>query len=155
MENRHVSKEDFDNLTTNKFFDQVYDFQKQGINNIHSENPVSELFFSTHNINILQEGLRYMVYKKTQKVIDKQSENELLIIMRSIYLQYAKHMPYNIIAQVKNLNSKVLDFAVSKVSSEVIQYYDYKQHASTLPIPLDHAVNVSQAGTKILHNNQY
>jgi hypothetical protein len=154
MENKHVSKEDFDNLTRNKFFEQVYDFQKQGIKNIHSENPVSELFFSKHNIEILQQGLRYLVYKKTQQVIDNQSENELLIIMRSIYLQYAKHMPYNIISQVKALNTRVLDYAVDKVSSEVKQYADYKQHASTLPMPLEHAVNVSLAGTKILHNRQ-
>lgn len=155
MENRHVSKEEFDNLTRNNFFEQVYDFQKQGIKNIHSENPVSELFFSKHNIEILQQGLRYLVSKKTKQVIDKQSENELLIIMRSIYLQYAKHMPYNIISQVKALNTKVLDYAVDKVSSEVKQYEDYKQHASTLPMPLEHAVNVSLAGTKILHNRKF
>lgn len=155
MNNEHVSKEDINSLTTNKFFDQVYDFQKQGIKNIHAENPVSELFFSKHNISVLQQGLRYSVFKKTGKTIDNQSENELLIIMRSIYLQYAKHMPYNIIMQVKSLNSKVLDYAVDRVSGEVKQYFDYKHHASTLPIPLEHAKNVSPVGTKVLLNKQF
>ena len=158
--NNQVDKEHFDNLTSYKFFlenSDNYDFQKQGIKNIHTENPISALYFSKHNIDVLQNGIRYSVFKKTDDtiIIDKQSENELLIIMRSIYLQYCKHTPYNIIEQVKELNSKVLDFAVPKILVEVNQYVNYKKDASSLPIPLEHSKNMSSKGTKILYNKEF
>lgn len=148
------------NLTSYKFFTENidnYDFKKQGIKNIHTENPISELFFSKHNIFILQNGIRYSVFKKTNdlKIIGNQSEHELLIIMRSIYLQYCKHKPYNIVEQVKELNSKVIDYAVPNILVELNQYVNYKKDASSLPIPLEHAKNVSSAGTKILYTREF
>lgn len=155
-----VQTDHYNNLTSYKFFTDDahnYDFQKQGIKNIHTENPVSELFFSHHNIDILQNGIRYSVFKRTSdlKVIDGQSENELLIIMRSIYLQYCKHKPYNIVEQVRDLNSKVLDFAVPRILVELNQYVNYKKDASALPIPLEHSKNVSSKGTKILYSREF
>ena len=148
------------NLTSYKFFTENvdnYDFKKQGIKNIHTENPISELFFSQHNISILQNGIRYSVFKKTNdlKIIGNQSEHELLIIMRSIYLQYCKHKQYNIVEQVKELNSKVIDYAVPNILVELNQYINYKKDASSLPIPLEHAKYVSSAGTKILYTKEF
>ena len=148
------------NLTSYKFFTENvdnYDFKKQGIKNIHTENPISELFFSKHNISILQNGIRYSVFKKTNdlKIIGNQSEHELLIIMRSIYLQYCKHKQFNIVEQVKELNSKVIDYAVPNILVELNQYINYKKDASSLPIPLEHAKYVSSAGTKILYTREF
>lgn len=157
----NIDKNDlFKNLTSYKFFtDNVdnHDFQKQGIKNIHTENPISELFFSKHNISILQNGIRYAVFKRTSdlKIIDNQSENELLIVMRSIYLQYCKHRPADIISQVKELNTKVLDFAVPRVLVELNQYINYTKDASSLPIPLEHSKNVSLKGTKVLYTKEF
>ena len=148
------------NLTSYKFFTENvdnYDFKKQGIKNIHTENPISELFFSKHNISILQNGIRYSVFKKTNdlKIIGNQSEHELLIIMRSIYLQYCKHKQYNIVEQVKELNSKVIDYAVPNILVELNQYINYKKDASSLPMPLEHAKYVSSKGTKILYTKDF
>ena len=156
MENESQLK----NLTSYKFFTENvdnYDFKKQGIKNIHTENPISELFFSKHNISILQNGIRYSVFKKTNdsNIIGNQSEHELLIIMRSIYLQYCKHKQYNIVEQVKELNSKVIDYAVPNILVELNQYINYKKDASSLPIPLEHAKYVSSAGTKILYTREF
>lgn len=148
------------NLTSYKFFTESvdnYDFKKQGIKNIHTENPISELFFSKHNISILQNGIRYSVFKKTNdlKIIGNQSEHELLIIMRSVYLQYCKHRQYDIVEQVKELNSKVIDYAVPNIVVELNQYINYKKDASSLPMPLEHAKYVSSAGTKILYTKEF
>jgi hypothetical protein len=148
------------NLTSYKFFSEKVDnndFQQQGIKSIHTENPISELFFSKHNINTLQDGIRYLVFKKASDwtIIGYQSENELVIIMRSIYLQYCKHKPYNIVDQVKELNGKVIDFAVPRILVELNQYVNYKKDASSLPIPLEHSKNVSSKGTKVLHTMQF
>ena len=158
--NSKINENQVDNLTSYKFFadnKSNFDLNTQSIKNIHTENPVSELFFSKHNITTLQNGIRYSVFIKTNNlsVIDFQSEFELLIIMRSIYLQYCKHKQYDIVGQVKDLNSKVLDYAVPKVLVELNQYINYKRDASTLPMPLEHSKNVSQRGTRILYTKEF
>lgn len=161
MENNgRVDISSYKNLTSYKFFDEQYnnhDFQKQGIKNIHVENKVSSLFFSRHNIDTLQSGIRYSVYKRSQNkhIIDNQSENDLMVIMRSIYLQYSKNLPYDIVEQVKRLNSMVLDYCVPNILREVNQYNNYTNDIGSLPIPLDHAKNMSSKGTKINHMKEF
>jgi hypothetical protein len=147
-------------LTHYDLFDKTkyaYDFNVQGIKNIHSTNPISDVFFSQQNIDILQNGIRYVVYKRTHDnlVIDKQSENELLIIMRSIYLQYSKHKPFGVLDQVRMLNSKVIDYAVPAILVELNQYVNYTRDASALPVPLEHSKNISPKGTKVLYNSAF
>lgn len=161
MENNgRVDISSYKNLTSYKFFDEQYnnhDFQKQGIKNIHVENKVSSLFFSRHNIDTLQSGIRYSVYKRSQNkhIIDNQSENDLMVIMRSIYLQYSKNLPYDIVEQVKRLNSMVLDYCVPNILREVNQYNNYKNDIGSLPIPLEHSKNMSSKGTKINHMKEF
>lgn len=161
MENNgRVDISSYKNLTSYKFFDEQYDnhdFQKQGIKNIHVENKVSALFFSRHNIDTLQSGIRYSVYKRSQNkhIIDNQSENDLMVIMRSIYLQYSKNLPYGIVEQVKKLNSMVLDYCVPNILREVNQYHNYTNDIGSLPIPLEHSKNMSSKGTKINHMKEF
>ena len=113
---------------------------------------LSDLFFSPQNMEALQQGIRYLVYEKSCKkhVIDKQSEEDLHIVMRSIYLQHALNLPYMIVEQVRDLNKKVLDFIVPRVLNEISIYMEYKRRVSTLPVPLARSENTSVTGTKTL-----
>ncbi len=149
-----------ENLTRYDLFDKTkhaYDFNSQGIKNIHSTNPISDVFFSKENIGILQDGIRYIVYKRSSDklIIDRQSDNELLIIMRSIYLQYSSHKPYAVLEQVRELNSKVIDYAVPVILTELNQYVNYTKDASALPVPLEHSKNISPKGTKVLYTREF
>ena len=49
--------------------------------------PLSDLFFSAMNIDALQEGIRYQVFRQTGQVIGRQSDAELKILMRGTFLQ--------------------------------------------------------------------
>lgn len=113
---------------------------------------LSDLFFSDTNIAALQEGIRYRIYTETdgQYVIGRQSDTELKIIMRSIYYQHAKNMPTDIVGQVRDLNAKVLEWAVPEVLSNLKQHIVYLRDASTLPMPLEHAQKVTSKGTRTL-----
>lgn len=113
---------------------------------------LSNLFFCPANIDALQEGIRYRVYVETngKYVIGRQNDQELKIVMRSIYYQYAKHQDNNELAQVRTLNAKVLDWAVPEVLSNLRQYESYRRDASTLPMPLEHAQLMTTKGTKTL-----
>ncbi len=112
---------------------------REALNGSWSNTPLSDTFFSRENINMLQNGLRYGVYEKSnnQFVIGNQNNDELKIIMRSIFLQNSKNLPTNITEQIVNLNNKVLDYGVNQVYGEVESYMKYKRDASSLVSPMD------------------
>jgi len=150
------------NILTKSSDINIINYQQKQVNNeqFYAEalvghftpNPVSNLFFSCNNIDVLQNGLRYMVYKQTggKYTIGRQSDHDLKIVMRSIYLQYAKNLPNDVVGQVRELNGKVLDWTVGEVMSNLKQYETYRKDASTLPMPLEYGPLVTQRGTKTL-----
>jgi hypothetical protein len=120
--------------------------------------PVSDLFFSAVNIKALQLGIYNTVLNKTcgKIVIGDQSVNELLTIMRSLYLQESQHSAIlSPVPQVKRLNEKVIMFASPRIISEAQMHKAYLQRTSTLPVPMDHGQSTSVAGTKTLENKRF
>ena len=65
-----------------------------GIKGNFEKNCVNDLFFSQTNIDALQTGMKNLVASKTngKHIIGNQSENELMIIMRGIYLEYGQNL---------------------------------------------------------------
>lgn len=105
--------------------------------------PLSVAFFSSSNQQILQNGIRAGVYRMSQGkyVIGQQSEDDLKIIMRGIYLQYSRNSPDNITGQIQRLNDLVLNYCVPRVYSEAKGYLTYLKDASTLVIPMSTPIN--------------
>jgi hypothetical protein len=117
------------------------------------ETVLSKTFFSPENTKILQNAIRKEVYdrsKEKQWVIDEQSADELQIVMRSLYLQYAKNLDYDIPGQIHDLNDLVIEWCVPRILSEIGMYQYYLKDISTLPTPLQHPVSQSSAGSKSL-----
>jgi hypothetical protein len=108
---------------------------------ILEDNLLSRVFFSSGNVQILQNGLRAGVYRMSGErklVIAPQNVDNLKIIMRSIYLQYAEHREdISVTKQVEDLNKIVLDYVIPTVYNETIGYLKYIQDQSTLVQPLD------------------
>lgn len=124
--------------------------------NITSRNKsctkLSDLYFSMDNINILQYGIRNRILNESngEIFIGRQSDDELKIIMRSIYYQYGKNLDYDIMGQIKELNEKVLDWSIPRIISNIKQYNKYIQDISNMPVPLERAELTSEKGTKSL-----
>ena len=110
------------------------------------ENILSQVFFSAGNIQILQNGIRAGVYKMSnnQIVVPPQNQDQLKIIMRSIYLQYAEHLKTGVTAQVERLNKLVWDYAIHQVCNEAVGYVNYMRDQSTLVMPMDRPVQVDR-----------
>jgi len=120
------------------------------ISNIVVPNAVSRTFFSNDNVEHIQREIVNNVYNQSQKVISRQSYQELQIIMKSIYLQYSRNLPYDIEQQVFTLNKYVIDECVSIIIPNVIQYNKYITEI-TGPIPINpRSINVSNKGDKSL-----
>lgn len=127
-------------------------FRKQALTGVLECNLLNQVFFSQENVDLLQDKIRYAVWMASNKkfIIDKQSEVDLQLIMKSIYLQYAKNIPHNIKEQVADLNDLTLQDCVPKILSGVEQHMYYLFDASTQPVPLSLPENMSSAGRKIL-----
>lgn len=127
-------------------------FAKEAMGGQFTSTKLSDVFFSVCNINALQEGIRYRIYVETngKHIIGRQSDNELKIVMRSIYLQNAKNDSRPVVEQVRELNALVLQWAVPEVLSNLLQYEVYRRDASSLPVPLERAQLATSKGTKTL-----
>jgi hypothetical protein len=120
--------------------------------------PLSKAFFSKENAMIIQNAIRKSVYEKSgpkQYKISDQSADELTIIMRTMYLQYAQNLPYDIVGQVTDLNKKVVDWSVPHILSAVDHYQYYLNDISHMPVPMARSVSLSSAGTKSLPQNPF
>ena len=106
------------------------------------DTALSNAFFSSANMKIVQNGIRAGVYKKSnsQYVIGEQNGDELKIVMRSIFLQYSKNKPTNISDQIRELNNIVFDYSVNQVYGEAQGYMTYKKDVSTLVVPIAHPI---------------
>ncbi len=115
---------------------------------------LSKLFFSSKNIEIIQNAIRYEVWKTTDKnaVISKQSDTELLIVMRSIFVQNAKHRPDNITQQISDLNDLVVKAVVPGIISEATAHLSYLRDKFGGITPLPPPVCVNTAGLKQLRS---
>ena len=119
---------------------------------------LSKAFFSDANARAIQNSIRRAVYEKSgpkKYVIDDQSADELTIIMRTMYLQYAQNLPKDIAGQVQELNEKVLNWSVPHILSAVDHYQYYLNDISHMPVPLARSVSLSSAGTKSLPFNPF
>lgn len=106
---------------------------------IFEETTLSKVYFSSANIQIIQNGLRAGVYNLSDKkyVIAPQNIDTLKIIMRSIFLQHAQQTEDRIKEEVTRLNSLVLEYAIPNVYNEVEGYIKYCRDQSTLVTPMD------------------
>ena len=98
-------------------------FKTEAVRGIHTESRLSELFFSSKNIKHIQDGIRFSIHKRTKKVIGNQDEDELKIVMRSIYLQYSQNLSNNVGQQVTTLNKKVIDIFDTNINLNAFREY--------------------------------
>jgi hypothetical protein len=122
------------------------------VSNIVENNPLNNMFFSQQNIDILQKAIRLHVYSKSHKKfsVDLQSKDELLLLMRGIYLQYSKNQDAKLNEQVKELDKLVINEAVPIILSNVELHYSYLYDLSEPRFmrPIDRAKNVSSKGER-------
>jgi hypothetical protein len=107
--------------------------------------PLSDRFFSVRNLAEIQMQLRIIIREKTGYTIAKQSDEELAIVLRNVYVLYADQSA-NIEAEVRRLNALVLGIVVPMVGTGISQYLGYVRDASQMHVPMERSKNVSQKG---------
>jgi hypothetical protein len=112
---------------------------------------LSDAYFSRINAQRIQKEITSEVYRRSgpkKYQIDDQDVDELKMIMRGMYYQYAKNQPTNVQAQVLELNERVLAWSVPHILSAVDHYIYYLKDIDTLPVPMAQPMHLSSAGTR-------
>lgn len=147
-----TSKESLGELSSATNYQLTVDDKQLSVSNtkylfrgLYGETLLTFLFFSDKNVRNIQNLIRFVIYKQTEYTVDDQSINELLIIMRSIFLEYSAHpklieenmspqekiiLMQKYTKEVERLNDIVVNAVVPKVVSQMIQYINYLKDAS-------------------------
>jgi hypothetical protein len=118
------------------------------------ETPLNTLFFSEFNKNLLQRGIRQTFRNKTGIAIDYQNPDDLYGIMRMVFINNSGDHFTRVNEQVKEMNARVIDTAMSQIQTGVSQYIAYARDIDTISVPLDQPINTSTVGKKIDFNDK-
>ena len=144
-----LSSMHYANLVKKDTLPATEEFVKGALRNTIAQCPTTELYFSTKNFEALQGEIINRVKAITSNTISRQSDYDLLLVMRSIYLQFANNDPTNVPGEVRWLNQKVLEYVIPNIISNMSQYLKYISDVGKNPAPLSHAQNMSVRGTNI------
>jgi hypothetical protein len=112
------------------------------------DTPLTKRFFSKQNVDRIQTRLAKIVNTKTGYMIDRQSDTEILGIMRGVYDMFSDNVDAS--EELARLNDIVLEILTTQVVSGVDAYLQYLRDASTLPEPMSRGSFASIKGGKTL-----
>lgn len=104
------------------------------------DTPLNTAFFAKPNVDMLQQTIQERIQQQLGVLLDRQSDWELLLVMRRVYLETADNWPSNVAQEVYRLNSLVLQISVAAISKNVTAYVTYRNKlpvALPLPNPAD------------------
>ena len=98
--------------------------EKYGNTGNQQKSKLSDLYYSQANIDYLQDEIVRQVFEKSDSKyrIAKQNEDELIIVMKSIFLQNARNSDVDLQYQIDILNKLILDYCVDNVYVNLLQY---------------------------------
>lgn len=139
------------NMMDKNLIDDCTSF-RDTINMNFDNTPLIDAFFSSKNIQIIQNAIRANIYKKSngEYIIGQQNCDTLKIIMRGVFLQHSMNMQCNYTEQISQLNEMVIDFSVNQILGEIESYIKYKRDVSTIAKPLPLPIMSSTVKTKQL-----
>ena len=115
---------------------------KNMIKTTHTEIiDIEKIFFSDENINLINKQLILYVWNKSNKLykINFQDKDKILIVMRYIYLEYSKNLPYNIKEQISELNcltvGEIGPIVITNFEQKLGYLRDIEQRQVPLPLP--------------------
>lgn len=114
----------------------------------------SYLFFSQRNIDNLMIKIQNAVYNNTEDKIKipKQNIFDLIVVMKAIYLKYAKHNSINLKEQIDALNERVLAEIMTDVIENAVSMYKYKNTNFDEFIPMPLPKRAGMKGKKVYSN---
>jgi hypothetical protein len=118
------------------------------------QTPLNNLFFSRFNQLLVQRLLRAEVKDRYNVRIDYQNSDDMLALMRMVFVNNSANPYGDICSQVRFMNAQVVNQALPKVVTGLSQYYGYLRDITAPMNPPSNPVNTSSYGEKFGYNNQ-
>ena len=123
-------------------------FQHASHESIHQcATLLTSTFFSGSNMQLIQRRLQTEFLELTGYRIDYQKHEDLVTIMRSIFVTNSRHLDHHIKEQIAELNDKVVATCLPMIARNIEQYIGYIHDASTIPIPIARGEATTIKGT--------
>ena len=92
------------------------------------------------------------VYKLSNKkyLIKEQNREDINVIMKFIFNEYAQNLPFKIKEQIIELNNKVSNLISKEIVNNLESHQKYIRDSTTQPDLLERPQNVTSAGNKTL-----
>jgi hypothetical protein len=110
--------------------------------------PLNTAFFGSQNVDAIQRELVAVLRARLGVEISRQSDEQLLIVMRSVYARESSNRTTGVPAEVHRLNGLVLAETVPIVGANLRQHLTYLRDASRLPEPIPRGLQTSVRGDK-------
>ena len=114
------------------------------------QSPLLLQFFSPRNIDKIQKSIIRKVKSTSGHQIDRQSDDELYVVMQYIYTTYLKNNH-----SVDTLNQYTIHEITPMIVSNVQSHFYYLNDISSQPIPMRHAAATSIKGENSLINQEF
>jgi membrane protease subunit (stomatin/prohibitin family) len=111
--------------------------------------PLSTLFFSDFNLKQIQNTIRTQFKQKTGIAIDYQNQNDVLALMRMVYINNSWDPHNDIHNQVVAMNKNVVNVAIQQIGTNVSQYIGYLNRISSPLNPEPRPISTSVYGNKM------
>jgi hypothetical protein len=111
--------------------------------------PLSEKYYSSDNMNYIQDQIASAVSSKTGYSIGRQNDMDLYNLMRRVYTDYVRDDASNVSDQIRDMNAVVINSATKTIVSGILENLVYLRDISTLPVPPDTPKNTSTHGLKL------
>jgi hypothetical protein len=121
---------------------------KENIQYRHSNTTLNERFFSQENMDRIQMDIRSTVNQMVGATIDKQSESDLMMVMRSYYLTYGTNVVGDEASELADLNNRVVSFCANRIAVEVEAYRYYRKDILDFPEPIAAPLDTHIYGTR-------
>ena len=91
------------------------------------QGDLENLFFSNENIDLINKQLIIQVFRITKGEfrISPQKHEDLIIVMRYTFIEYARHLPYDITNQIRELNCTVIGQILPNIITQITQRKEY------------------------------
>jgi hypothetical protein len=120
------------------------------VGHLHKPTPLNTVFFSEANVDRIQQGIQNQVRLMSggKYVVDRQSDDDVKIVMRSYYLMFGLNDPNFVSRELEDLNGRVIGYCAAKVFSEVDFHMFYRKDLEDFAPPIAGPINTQVYGTR-------
>ena len=153
MDNSNLGQNPFLFLSNHRkdYFNQMKDSMNENSEGYQGY-ILEKVFFLDENIQLIQRQIIMGVYTRSNKkyLIKEQKRENINVVMKYIFNEYAQHLPFKIKEQITELNNKVADIISKEIIDNLESHQKYIRDSTTQPTLIDRPQNVTSAGNRTL-----